>query len=291
MINKIKSYIYQFSHGKFGGAIVETLGNLLVVLRPKKARELSESGLTIVLKDSMSISERLMRRAILKKLEHSEDYNSLAELHQNYWVHKGTDVFSQTVNTYDNDFLPNWSFIFDIAENEILSGPAHFDTLVEIGVGNGRVLDYLSSKFSTIDRFIGLDLSPAQIEINKQTYRSHKKLEFVTADALEWIKKNGNKQTIYVTSGGVLEYFTEAQLKELLNFLNSLGKIIFIAIEPNDVKHDFKSGLNSQLYGHERSFSHNYPKLFKDAGFSLWHMSQKSPVLGEHILTFIGAKN
>ncbi len=83
----------------------------------------------------------------------------------------------------------------------------------------------------------------------------------------------------------------ESQLQELFSKINQLGKTIFIAIEPNGADHNFDTNPSSQLYGHEPSFSHNYPKLFKNAGFSLWHFSQKVWYKAKDMQTFIGVKN
>jgi hypothetical protein len=84
---------------------------------------------------------------------------------------------------------------------------------------------------------------------------------------------------VFVTSGGVLEYFSEKHLKLFLSKLNSLGKIICVFIEPVATNHNFNLHPNSQPYGWERSFSHNYEKLITNSGFKLWHKSEKSKVL------------
>ena len=149
----------------------------------------------------------------------------------------------------------------------------------------------MSSKFPEIDRFIGIDLSQEQISLNGDRYGVNKKLEFVAADALDWVKEHGQGNTIFVTSRGVLEYFLEPRLQELFNHVHGLGKTIFIAIEPNGADHNFEINPNSQLYGHEPSFSHNYPKLFKNAGFDVWHFSQKIWHKASDMQTFVGAKN
>ena len=54
---------------------------------------------------------------------------------------------------------------------------------------------------------------------------------------------------------------------------------------------NFEINPNSQLYGNEPSFSHNYPALFRNAGFDLWHYTQKHWGGGKDFQTFIGAKN
>lgn len=290
MKNKFKPILYQLLK-KIFDLISVPLGNVLVFLLPKKARQLSENGLTVVVNNKMSIPERLMRAAIFKKLEKKQDYSTIDELHQNYWSNKGQDWLSQAENLFESDFIPHCTFIFKILKKELSNQPEEFNTLVEIGTGNGKVLEYLSSEFPEINRFVGIDLSLVQIETNNKKYHKNNRLEFLAIDGLEWVKKHGQGNTIFVTSGGVLEYFTQPRLEELLQEIKSLGNIMFVGIEPNSTEHDFETHPNTQIYGREWAFSHNYPKLFEDAGFNLWHFSQKPWFEGDNIQTFIGAKN
>lgn len=267
-----------------------TIGNGLIFLFPKKAIRLSEKGMTLVMNNNLNLLERLMRHAILKKVEKKADVETLAKLHRNYWVNQGSEFFSSTNDSFENEFLPNCSFIFNLLKNELSNQTVHYTTLVEVGTGNGNVLNYLCSAFPEIDRFIGIDLSPVQIELNRKKFIENKKLEFVASDGFDWVKTHGQGHTIFVTSRGVLEYFTEKRLQAFFKEINQLGKTMFVAIEPNGVAHNFKVNPHSELYGHERSFSHNYPELFKNAGFSLWHLSSK-PHDDAAVLSFIGAKN
>ena len=286
MNNLLKSFLYPF--------LTSTVGNALVVLRPRKARQLSENRIALIHrnKNNLTLSERLMRAALMNKLDKIQDFNIIAEQNRDFWIHnKATELFSELEDTFKTDFLPHCTFIFDLLKKELSNQPEKFDTLVEIGTGNGDVLNYLSSKFPEIDRFIGIDLSQEQISLNGDRYGVNKKLEFVAADALDWVKEHGQGNTIFVTSRGVLEYFLEPRLQELFNDIHSLGKTIFIAIEPNGADHNFEINPNSQLYGHEPSFSHNYPKLFKNAGFDVWHFSQKIWHKASDMQTFVGAKN
>lgn len=291
MKNKLKALIFKFFKGKVGNTFIVAIGNLLIFLQPKKARQLTESGLTLVLNDNMNIPERLMREAIFKKHEKTKDYNTIAELHQTYWTNKGTDYFSSSEDLFEKDFMPHSSFIFDLLKKELSNQTEDFTTLVEIGTGGGKVLEYLSDIFPSIDRFIGIDLSPDQVETNNKKYSNDKRLEFVASDGLDYVKKHGQGNTIFVTYGGVFEYFTEPILQEFLKEVNNLGKIFFISVEPNSPNHDFKINPHSQIHGFEWSFSHNYPKLFEDAGFRVWHFSQKPWFEGTNTQTFIGAKN
>lgn len=238
-----------------------------------------------------SIVDRLIRNALIKNAEKNQDFDALAKFQRDYWVNQGTDFFSMNDGSFENAFLPDCSFIFDILEEELLKGPEKFHTLVEIGTGNGKVLNYLGNKFPQIDKLVGIDLSPGQIEINAENYKNNPRLEFVATDGFEWVKQNCKSNMIFVTSRGVLEYFTEERLQEFFNTLNGLGKMIFVAIEPNGVDHDFTVNAGSQPYGHERSFSHNYSALFKKAGFELWHYSKKELSRDDFFFRFVGAKN
>ncbi|MDN3492160.1 class I SAM-dependent methyltransferase [Winogradskyella bathintestinalis] len=270
--------------------LTNTVGRAMVLLHPKKTAEWTEAGITLILNEDLSFTERLMRNAILSKVEKQSDYNTLADLHKNYWVNQGADFFAATDDSFETSFLPDCSFIFDLLKKELKNQPQEFKTLVEIGTGNGKVLEYLSSEFSKIDRFVGIDLSPSQMKKNSEDYKMNPKLEFVAADGFDWVKEHGQSHTIFVTSRGVLEYFTEERLQAFLNEVSNLGKTMFVAIEPNAIGHNVVTHPESQPYGHERSFSHNYAKLFKYANYSLWY-SSTVPCQKSHDLTFIGAKN
>lgn len=265
--------------------LASTYGKMMVLLQPKKARQLFENG------SAINWTERLIRRAMLKEIEKKKDFDTLAIFHYNYWSNQGDRFFSAIENRFEKIFIPDCAFIFDRLKEKMHIEAESYNELVEIGTGNGKVLNYLSSGFPKIEKLIGIDLSQNQIEINKKQYQQNAKLEFVASDGYEWVKKNGHGNTIFVTNGGVLEYFTEERLQAFLKEINDLGKIFFVAIEPNDIEHNFETNPKSQTYGSERSFSHNYPKLFKDAGFSIWHFSQKPWPGYNYNQTFIGAKS
>ena len=267
------------------------IGDILIHIRPKKAAELAESGMTIMRGDKYTTTDYLMRDAMIRKAERNNDHEKLASYQKAYWVNHGQEFFLRTDDSFEKAFLPECTFIFDLLQEELSKEPEQFNTLVEIGAGNGKVLNFLSAKFLQIKRFVGIDLSNDQINANKRNFIENSRLEFVAADGFDWINGHGQDRMIFVTSRGVLEYFTEGRLQEFFNKLDSLGKIIFVAIEPNGVDHDFSINSGSQPYGSERSFSHNYKALFENAGFELWHNSKKELGRDDFFFSFIGAKN
>jgi len=269
--------------------IKSIIGNVLINLFPKKAARLEAKGLTMFDLNS-SFFERQMRYAILSNVESKKKPDHLSKIHNNFWVYQGINVFS-TNNSFRDNFLPNCTFIFDIVKEKYFTSENQLTTLVEIGTGNGDVLNYLESNFPEIEKFIGIDLSKEQIKINKEKYKENLRLEFINADVLEWVKTEGRKNTLFVTSNGVFEYFTEQQLREFIKYVYSLGKVLFVTIEPNEKGHDFEMKPNSIVYGGERSFSHNYCKIFQDYGFTIFHHSKKPMMIYDCEMNYILAGN
>ncbi|WP_417860643.1 methyltransferase domain-containing protein [Winogradskyella sediminis] len=283
MKGKIRSVLVEF--------LTNTVGMSLVALYPKKVKQLSDKGLTLVLGDNLSLSERLMRRAILKKIEKNEDHEKLAELHKTYWAKQGDDFVNNTEDNLKNIHLPAYKDVLRILMDETTNAAIPFNKLVEIGTGNGSVLNYLSLEYPNIKEYIGIDLSTEQTKINQINYKTNEKLKFVGGDVLDWLEEQDQGNFVFLTFRGVLEYFTQQQLVQFFNKLNTLGNIIFFAIEPTDADHDYKENPNSKIYGVEGSFSHNYVQLFKDSEFNIWYSEQKNEVGHPYLIKVVGAKN
>lgn len=272
--------------------IIKTIvGSILIVVMPKKAKELSNKGMTINV--GLTLKERLMRHTLLGKAKKNEDFETLSQFHQDFWTNKADEYFSTRYfnNVLEDFFIPKCSFLVELLKEKLEQEGGKFNMLVEIGTGEGTVLNHLSLKLPNVDRFIGIDLSSPQIETNKKSFSENHKLEFIASDAFDWIRQNRNDHMIILTSAGVLEYFTQSRLQDFFNELNGLGKIIFVAIEPIGINHDFLKNPNSEIYGVENSFSHNYVKMFKDAGFNIWHQSKVVNPKSDLYMDLIGAKN
>lgn len=249
------------------------IGSTLIFLFPKKALTLSKKGITITFDKNLSKTDRFMRYALLKKAEKNQDHELLAQFHKNFWVNQGENFFSKDKDTLNSFFLPNTTNLFNELKSR-LNGRLNNYTMVEIGTGQGDVLNYLSTEFPQIKRFVGIDLSSNQTKINNYNYRENKNIEFVTSDGFEWIKSSAIDNLVIFTFGGVFEYSSEKRLVDFLGYLSELNHVTLIVIEPVGINVDFNSNPQSQPYGYERSFSHNYIKLFKEAGFVLWHESK-----------------
>ena len=131
------------------------------------------------------------------------------------------------------------------------------------------------SLWKSLSLILKIDLAYDENQRAKLQYKENLRLEFVNSDVLDWVKKEGRKNTIFMTSNGVFEYFTEQQLREFIEYTNSLGQVLFVTIEPTEIHHNFELNPNSTIYGMEKSFSHNYDKIFQDSGFKIIHHSKK----------------
>ncbi len=81
--DSLHKYVIMNINSPFFQALIKAAGSILVFLKPNKARDLSEKGMTINMKNKLSIQERLMRKAIFRKAEKDERFDSLAEFHHN----------------------------------------------------------------------------------------------------------------------------------------------------------------------------------------------------------------
>ena len=272
-------------------ALKGALGNLLISANPQKAEQLSTLGMTSVDKHDLNVSERLMRFAMLQKIEQEQDFEALEALHKNYWMNRGSEYFLNTNDHFETIFQPECSFLINILAKYVTESSSNFSTLLEIGTGNGDVLKHLSERLPSVNKFIGVDLSHNQIDLNVERFQNEPKLEFVAADGLEWATEYAEPNTIFFTSRGVLEYINQSNLEKLFAVAAGLSNTMIVTIEPNGLDHDFAAEPDSRLYGLEKSFSHNYPAKMIEAGFDLIHISEKRYEEQAHKLSFtIGVK-
>jgi trans-aconitate methyltransferase len=152
----------------------------------------------------------------------------------------------------------------------------NFDTLCELGSGSGQVLRYLAERINTINNFIGIDLSPETVAECQEKYANNK-MQFIAADGNKWIRSHAKPQWLYVSHGGVLEYFPEDVLFNLFCYLSShCAPCGFLLLEPRGVNHDVAQSSQSEPYSNEYSFSHHYEHLLTKAGFKI-HSAEIQP--------------
>ena len=138
-------------------------------------------------------------------------------------------------------------------------------TVVEIGCGNGTQLVKLADEIDGPERFIGVDLSPNQIEVCRKANKNPK-VHFYAADGVSWIKQNMAIGGGLLITIGTLEYFTNAELKTFLTLARDGNWAIALLepIGPLDDYQNFESVPRGNL-----AYSHNYEAIILAAGFSI----------------------
>ena len=214
--------------------------------------------------------DRLVKSGLYHRAVARGDLDHLAWYHRQFWQgERAAPYFADDGRDNPKPLLVKQFKLDDRLAEFLDAHPDLANYLCEIGSGDGRTLDYLRKRFPNLNQYIGLDVSSRQNERNRELYNDTD-IRFVTGDANEWIRDHARPQTLYITSGGVLEYFSQRELMVMLSGIAKRAAPAIIAvIEPLDDNHDLMAENTSFFYGDERSFSHNYPHIFQQAGYEI----------------------
>ena len=203
----------------------------------------------------------------------------LEMLHKDFWRSKiDLDWYDNSSDRFERELLPE--LIPLVEKLKGILAPTNIETVCEIGTGDGRFLSYLREVLQQPIRYIGIDLSADRMDFNRKTYPD---TQFVSGDAFEWITSQSSDNTLYVTNGGVLEYFTQRALESLLSHIarEQSGGMLAFFHEPLVPDHDLAKHFSSRLTSAgEYSFSHNYPHLIETAGFAIRHQQEAFEPMG-----------
>lgn len=211
---------------------------------------------------------RLIRNAHQRDAVERRDHETLHRFLCDYWKSPiSAEFFEGDFKRFEDIFLKYHLGLVDAMKEAISKFGNGEVRLVELGSGDGRVLQYLRERLSGVDAFVGIDLNENQILECREKYRDEPKLSFENHDVSEWLSEHPARQTVLFTNGGVLEYFTRAQLLELFSLLQANGPCVVAITETLAVDHDLENDLETFPYGHEYAFSHNYAAILREAGF------------------------
>ena len=246
------------------------LGSLMVKLFSGRGRKLEAN----TVKRSWGAFDRMLRNGLLAQAYWAGDHAKQRALFSHYWAQEADDVAHVWQDRFENEFLGHNVTIIDALE-EVMKGK-HFDRLYEIGCGHGQVLEYLVNRLSAVEEFIGVDISEEQIRKNKAHF-SHPKMKFHAADATDWLIENAEAQSIFLTNGGVFEYFLQSELETIFKHIaeNCCPAVVGV-VETLGSDHNLETEKDSLVYGRELAFSHNYPHLLLEAGFKIVHHSEET---------------
>lgn len=245
----------------------ELLGRAFASFASNRADELFTAPLSqpAGIRDKL-IMAYLKRRAVL---ENQSDF--FERLHIDFWQGDGGAVFSENCDhRFEDLFLAKQNVDFDQLRSVCQSKqPQH---IVEFGCNSGLLLQYMTTELEGIQSSTGIEINAEQVRQNQLSSIFDSRIKFVNADGGKWLFDNGETNTLFVSNGGVLEYFRRERLNEMLTHISSnLGPAVFFAVEPVADDHDWNQTNDSIPFGEELSFSHNYTDLFQSNGFRIVH--------------------
>ncbi len=243
------------------------LGRLMSLISPRRAKELFENPTCQPkgIKDK-AIMAFLKHRAAVK-----DETEFLNRLHKDVWKSEEGVSFARNCDIRFEEMslkMQQEEFEFAIKLcNEIKPFQA-----VEIGCSSGPVLNYLTQSINSIENAVGIDINEEQIAKNKASDDFDPRISFLAGDGFQWVLENSKPNTLFITNGGVLEYFPRERLNEMLTHISTnLRGSVFFAVEPIADDHDWTNCTESIPFGDELSFSHNYWDAFEGNGFDILH--------------------
>ncbi len=246
----------------------QRLGSLVALASPSRTRRLFDAPVSHPesFRDK-AIMAYLKRRAIALNQQ-----QFFERLHAEFWSGDGGAVFSQNCDhRFEDVFLAKQQIDFEQLKrvwNEIRP-----DHIVEFGCCSGLVLNYLTQHLPNVKSATGIEINAQQVSRNQASNDFDPRVSFACADGADWLLEHGQAKTLFVSNGGVLEYFRRARLDQMLSHLTDrLEQTAFFAVEPVAQDHDWAQTNASIPFGDELSFSHNYQDLFESNGFEVVHL-------------------
>lgn len=251
-------------------AVKRLIGYGLLALRPAAARAMDAGEGPA----EIGRIESIMMAALMHRAERRGELEEFIHRQQRrFWSSSEIADFHAAHERYFEDMFLGENLV-SLLELEKALAAGSYSSFCEIGSGHGRVVYFLSKRLATLRRFVGIDLSAEQQRRNRERY-PEAPIEWVTGDALAWIKANGGPGWVFLTHNGVLEYFRRDDLRALFGDIAQRMKPAIVSIsEPLGLDHDLETEKGSPPYGYERSFSHNYVHLLQEAGFEILHRSE-----------------
>ncbi|MDR7128193.1 ubiquinone/menaquinone biosynthesis C-methylase UbiE [Algoriphagus sp. 4150] len=239
-----------------------SIGKAAILISPKIKNELLGG------KMPKNKFERAALTSIFIELNDKKLLDELAELHKKIWTSNDNQgYYDFTSNRLRGMFEQLKEPLYTTISNQTKENA--YDEFIELGCGEGIIVNRMSEKYPEINSFLGVDINKAQIEINKTTYAGNTKLRFQSGDLSKDLASIKGPNKIYLTFGGVLEYLTEQELLFLLKELSVLKNTVFILYEPIEPGFNIKEEKHSILYGSEFSFCHPYHYYLSKAGFDI----------------------
>lgn len=242
------------------------VGRLAELLLPHLARDIDENRNT---RRAARLKQAIIYARTRRATSH-RDADALEKSLASFWKEQSGDKFhAEYIDLRFDTFKKHHAGLIEAFAAQIEAGAGPFKRIVEIGCGDGKVLDYCAKRLPQIGALVGLDINASALARASRDFAGTERLTFVEADGLDWLAAHPRAGTALLTYGGVLEYFAQARVETLFQVLAAQGPAAIVIAEPLAPEHDLEAEQNSLIFGREHSFSHNYPDQFRKAGFRL----------------------
>ncbi len=215
--------------------------------------------------------DKMLMAFLKEKARVGNDTDFFEQLHADFWQGHGGEVFSSNCDhRFDDLFLNHQAHDLELLANFWVKSECKH--IVEIGCCSGLHLQHLTTLLHGVESAIGIDINPSQIKANNRNPKFDSRIRFISGDGGAWVMENAKPNTLFVTNGGVLEYFSRHRLNEIVNHISTnLGNAMFFTVEPVAADYDPNTTIESIPFGEELSFSHNYRDLFESNGLNVLH--------------------
>lgn len=244
-----------------------SFGSTLAQIFPSRAEQLANSPTH----STQNRRDQLIMAFLRDRARLSNDTRFFEAFHRDFWSGDGGAVFSSNCDhRFEEIFLAQQQEEFSLLKSTWALGK--YDHIVEIGCCSGLLLQFLTSNLPGVESAVGIDINQSQISANTNNGSFDSRIEFHCADGYDYVCNNARPNTLFVTNGGVLEYFSREQLDRMLSKLGfEIGNSLFFSVEPIAPDHDWECSRESIPFGEELSFSHNYQDAFESNGFAVRH--------------------
>jgi hypothetical protein len=244
-----------------------SLGNLLMAVDRKLSHEVKAAPF----RHPWSTTGRLIRNGHLQNAVASGDHALICRFLVDFWSSPASaDFYTNLSHRYETLFLKHHQAIVGETVKTCDKAAGGFRQLIELGAGDGKVLEHFSRHLPILSEVHGIDINADQVSTNRQVYADQPKLQFHHADIRKWIPEHVSSGAVVIVNGGVLEYLTRPELLAMFKHLADQSAPCVVAItESIATDHDLENESETYPYGLELSLSHNYLAILRECGFTI----------------------
>lgn len=244
-------------------------GTALDVFYPALGREIASGEAT----GRNRKLKRLVLQSRLARARLRGDDKAVQSILHDFWQGDAPgNYYDRYADRFQKWFLGPHHEIVEALVAEVGRHP--YRRLVEIGCGDGRVLGHLAGRLPDVPAFVGLDINASIIAQAEAAHAADPRLSFRAGNALDLFDSHRGDGTILLTYGGVMEYFSGADLSALFRRLARHAGTAVALVEPVDPAHDLAADTSSHVFGAENSFSHNHRHLLEREGYTVRFMRE-----------------